>query len=100
MEEVIVIAVCLVVDVLVLPAIFMVMWNHCIIKDIIVAPNVLPEISYGTAIIARLFTVCVHFSMSNATMGFDKEKNMNDNFDKVYHLLENKNNNNRNPASV
>jgi len=87
-EELVVIVVCLLMDVLVLPAILMIMWNHCIIKNLIVAPGVLPDISYGTAIVAHMFVSCVQFSMSRTTMGFDKEKNMTEHINRIYGVLE------------
>lgn len=87
-EDLIVIIGCLMIDVLVLPAIIMTMWNNCIIKDVIVAPSVLPDISYGTAIVAHMFVSCVLFSMSRTTLVFDKEKNLTDHVNRIYGVLE------------
>lgn len=89
LEEAIVAVVCIAIDALVIPAICMVIWNNYIIKDVIVAPEVLLPLSYGTAIIVHIFLSCVKFSLSRATLTFDKDKLLDDRFKHISSLLEN-----------
>ncbi len=73
-EEILSRLICIIIDFLVIPAMCMTIWNKYIIVHVIMAPGILPPISFGVAILVRLFLLSLRFSLFHIAYIFDRDK--------------------------